>query len=170
MTASVQPVSSAAFASLIWELDSGAVSVFGPAPFPVSGYLPAAVGKRLARVLDYVRGTIVPAVLASLNWTQVTIVRRVLTADPGDPLDVTNAGTESSVYAVLSGATMENIEKGLLAASDFEALVPASALSTPLTKNDAIKIGGVHFDIVGIQGYPRVPTPVAYRFMLRRAA
>lgn len=170
---STEPLSSAALAAMIWDMDPNASTVFGespydalPTPLPSSGLF----GKRLASVLDYMRQNIWPAIFDSLNTTQIQIVFRTQVVDATDPLYVTTSETTIDIYGAVMGATAKNIERGFVVASDFECLVAADDLTgVPTAEKDAVKVGGVTYDITGVLPCPRIPPAVGYRFFLRRA-
>ena len=90
--------------------------------------------------------------------------------DPADPLASEWVPQEHTVYAVVGGPSVESMEQGLLASSDFEVLVPAGSLPSPLREKDAIHFGGINYDIVGVRSHPHVPPAVAYRYMIKRVA
>lgn len=169
----IQPVSSAPLSGLIWELDSGADLVFGDSPFDASPTTPpasAAFGKKLASVFDYLRSTVWPAIMDSANMTQIQIIYRSQTIDPSDVLNVTTVETSFDIYGTITGASAKNIERGFVIATDFECLVAADDLSwVPTARRDAVRFDGVTYDIVGVLPCPNIPSPVGYRFFLRRA-
>lgn len=168
---SIQPLSTAAFSALIWEIDpTGAEALYGPAPFGTSGVSPT-LG-RLAAVLELVRTRILPQVVASMNTSEIVIVRRgvvALDAD-NDPLGVRYSSTTQTLKAVIAGPTVESMEAGLLEKSDYEVLIPVHTLSGALATSDAIRIDYIDHDIVGIRAHPKTPSPVAYRYLCKRAA
>ena len=173
MGASVQPISSAAMSSLLWEIDSGsATALYGASPFSsgegASGD-PVLIG-RLSKAIAFLRDKVVPRVWGSLNVSEITVVRRSEAAIEGDALGVRWIEVSDTVYAVISGPTTETLERGLLETSDYEVLIPANILGTPLTENDAVVIDSAHFDVVGVQAHPKVPNAVAYRYWCKRAA
>lgn len=171
--AGTEPLSSAALASMIWDMDPNASTVFGespydalPAPLPSSGLF----GKRLASVLDYMRQNIWPAIFDSLNTTPIQIIFRTQVVDVDDPLYVTTSETSLDIYGAVMGATAKNIERGFVIASDYECLVAANDLTgVPTATRDAVRVGGVNYDITGVLPCPRIPPAVGYRFFLRRA-
>ena len=175
MPQSVQPWSSAAFSSLIWEIDNNASAVFGASPINTSTTEPTepevemALG-RFASALAFLREKVVPRVINSLNTSQITVIHRSEGAVAGDALGVARSETEEDIYAVISGPTTESLERGLLDVSDYEVLIPSHTLDAPLTEEDAIKIDNIDYDVVGIQAHPKVPDPVAYRYWCKRAA
>lgn len=173
MPGSVQPISSAAFSSLIWELESASASaLYGASPLQSGegeSANPVLIG-RLSKVLSFMREKVIPRVWSSINTSEITIVRRSEAAISGDALGVRWIETTETLYCIVSGPTTETLEKGLLEMSDYEVVIPANTLGTVLNEKDAIIIGGVYHDIVAIQGYPKVPNPVAYRFWCKRAA
>lgn len=173
MSNSVQPISSSAMSALLWELENGnAEALYGASPFGLAegdSSPPIMVG-RLARVLAFMRDRVVPSVMRSLNTSQITVIRRNKVSISDDPLGVRWVEAAQTIYAVISGPTAESLERGLLDISDYEVLIPANTLGTSLTDKDALQIGGVYHDVVAIQGYPKVPAPVAYKYCCKRAA
>lgn len=171
--AGTEPLSSAALAALIWDMDPNADAVFGESPYdaaitplPTSGLF----GKRLASVLDYMRQNIWPAVFDSLNTTPIQIVFRTQVVDVNDPLYVTTSETSLDIFGAVMGATAKNIERGYVVASDYECLVAADDLTgVPTAQRDGVTVGGVTYDITGVLPCPRIPPAVGYRFFLRRA-
>lgn len=173
MALSVQPLSSAAFSSLIWELDNGNYeAIFGANPIEEGGDPPTVEAElalgRLASALAFLRNKVIPRVINSLNTSQITLVHRTQSSVSGDPLGRSFTEETETIYAVIAGPTTESLEKGLLDISDYEVLVPAYTLDTPLTEEDGVRIGGLEYDIVAIQAYPKVPDPVAYRYWCKR--
>lgn len=174
MPIAVQPLSSTAFASLIWELDlnGNASALFGPNPLNPS--TPTVEGEqilgRLASVLSLLRTKVIPRVFNSLNTSQITVLHRTLSRVSDDPLGKQFVVVAETIYAVVSGPTTESLQRGLLDVSDYEVLIPAHTLDSPLTEEDAIRIDGLDYDIVGIQGHPKIPSPVAYRYWCKRIA
>ena len=172
MTA-IQPLSSAPISGLIWEIDDSATTIFGESPLNYSPAVPPvsnAFGKRLSSIFDHMRSTVWPSILDSLNTTQITYVRRAFSADSSDPLDVDVSETTTAVYAAVMGASIQNIERGFITASDYEALIAAASLGFEPVEDDAIRFGGTTYDLIGFQAFPQVPPAVAYRIFLRRAA
>lgn len=170
---SVQPISSAAISALIWELESNADAVFGASPIGASVVTPATPvpsGRRLYRAMSRLRTKTLPKVIASMNTEQTTFVRRTEVADPSDPLSIQFVSTTEDVYAYVFGASDQSLEKGFLSISDFEVIVAAHDLSAPLTERDAVRIDGKDHDIIGIIPYPKFPDPIAYRYLVKRAA
>lgn len=169
---SSQPLSSSAIAALIWELN--ALDALGPNPLEVAdsdaSNTPAVAGKRLARALDRLRSRGLPKTLQSLNTSRITVVRRTRTSTADNPLGSTYVVTTEYVYAAVIGASAESLERGFLSIQDYEVIIAAQALTTPLTESDAIRIDGSDYDIIGIRGYPQVPSPVAYRYWLKKAS
>lgn len=167
----IQPISSAAMSSLIWEIDpDGAEALFGPSPLESGGSGGSPLTGRIARVLALLRDSVIPRVWRSANTSEVTIVRRYDSALADDPLGVRYITTTEDLYAVISGPTVESMESGLLEVSDYEVLIPQSTLGTQLSTSDAIQIDGIECDIVGIRAHPKIPIPVAYRYLCKRAA
>lgn len=173
MVQSVQPLSSAAYASLIWELDNGNYeAIFGANPIEEGANPPAVEAElalgRLATALRFLREKVVPRVINSLNTSQITLVHRTQSNVAGDPIGRTFSEETETIYAVIAGPTTQSLERGLLDISDYEVLVPAYTLDTPLTEEDAVRISGLEYDIVAIQAYPKVPDAVAYRYWCKR--
>lgn len=170
---STQPTSSAPLSALIWDIDADAEAVFGDSPYNFVATPPpssSAFGKKLASVMDYMRQTIWPAIFDSLNLTQIQVIYKSQSIDPSDVLNVTTVETSFDVYGAVMGASAKNIERGLVIASDFECLIAADDLTTvPTAKRDAIRVGGVNYDVIGVLPCPQVPPAVGYRFFLRRA-
>lgn len=172
MPGSVQPLSSASLSALIWELENDAVSVFGSSPIGAesSANTTVASGKRLYRAMRRLRNKRLPAVIASMNTTETTFVRRLEVADESDPLAVRFISTTESAFSYIFGPSEENMEKGFLSVSDYEVIVAANDLSAALTEKDAVRIDGRDHDIVGVIPYPKFPFPIAYRLLVKRAA
>jgi hypothetical protein len=175
MPQSIQPLSSAAFMSLIWEIDPNASAALGQSPIntettePTEPEVEMALG-RFASALKFLREKVVPRVINSMNTSQITVIHRSEGAVAGDPLGVARSETPEEIYAVIAGPTTESLERGLLDVSDYEVLIPSFTLDAPLTEEDAIQIDSIYYDIVGIQAYPKVPEPIAYRYWCKRAA
>jgi hypothetical protein len=176
MSNSVQPLSSSAFASLIWEIDQNAEAL-GPSPLNVGDdVITPAIPARLCRfasALKLLREKVVPHVWQCLHESatqKVTVIRRTEANVSGDPLGKTTIRTSEDHYVVISGPTTESMERGLLDMSDYEVLIPAHTLQMSLTEEDAIRIDGIDHDIVGIQSHPKSPNPVAWRYWCKRAA
>lgn len=174
MSSSVQPLSTAAASSLIHELES--VEIFlGASPIGATGTTPnitqnALAGKFLAKVLDRLRSRILPAMLSSLNRTEITVTRSTRTDVAGDPLGSSYIESTETVYAAIIGPSAESMENGFLQEGDFEAIIAANDLTAPLEKNSTVTIASVDYDVVAIRGYPQVPNPVAYRYWLKKVA
>lgn len=164
------PLSSTAFSALIWELETDAESVFGDSP--IGATVPSVESElalgRLASVLSFLREKVVPRVLNSLNTSQITVIHRSEASVAGDPLGKQYISVEETIYAVVSGPTTETLARGLLDVSDYEVLISAHTLDSPLTEEDTIRIDGLDYDIVGIQSYPKMPGAVAHRYWCKR--
>lgn len=170
---STEPLSSTAISSTIWDIDANADVLFGDSPYNYSYTPPPSAslfGKTLASVYDYMRQTIWPSIMDSANTTQIQVVYKSQSVDPSDVLNVTTVETTFDVYGVVTGASAKNIERGLVVATDFECRIAAYDLTTvPTARRDAVRVGGVNYDIVGILPCPNVPSPIGYVFFLRRA-
>lgn len=170
---STEPISSTAISSTIWDIDASADTLFGDSPYNFVSTPPpssSAFGKTLASVFDYMRQTIWPSIFNSANLTQIQIVYRSQSIDPTDILNVTTVETTFDIYGTITGASVKNIERGLVMASDFECLVAAYDLTTvPTAKRDGVRYNSVNYDIIGILPCPSMPPAVGYRFFLRRA-
>ena len=168
-----EPLSSAALSSMIWDLDgASAEALFGDSPYDALVTPPAssaAFGKKLASVLDYMRQTVWPAIMDSANLTQIQVIYKSKSIDPTDILNVTTTETSFDVYGIVMGASQKNIERGLIVATDFECLIAAGHLNNVPAKDDAIRVAGTNYDIIGVLPCPQVPPAVGYRFFLRRA-
>jgi hypothetical protein len=158
--------------ALVWELETNAEAVFGASPFNTVAPTPstALAGKRLYRAMERLRTRRLPAVIASMNVSKTTFVRRFESVDASDPLAVTQINTTEDVYAYIYGPSDQNLAKDYLSVSDFEVVCAANDLSAPLTEKDAVRIDGRDHDIIGIIPYPQHPSPIAYRFLVKRAA
>lgn len=171
---SVQPLSAASLSALVWELEQDAEAVFGPSPIGEDSNPPSAspipYGGRLYRAMRRLQTRTFPNVLASLNTTQLTLIHRTETPDVSDPLYVTVTSTSETVNGYIFGPSDESLEKGLISVSDFEVIVAANDLASPMDEGDSVQIDGKPHDIVGIVPYPKFPLTVAYRFLAKRAA
>lgn len=169
----INPNSSAPTSGLVWDVDPSATAVFGDSPYNYSPTPPpssSVFGKKLASVLDYMRLTIWPSIFDSLNLTQIRVIYRSQVIDPSDVLNVSMSETSLDVYGAVTGAQVQNIERGLVIASDYECLIAANDLpSVPTARRDAIRVDGVNYDVIGVMPCPQVPPAVGYRFFLRRA-
>lgn len=171
MSNSVQPNSSAALSALVWELEANAENVFGPSPIDASSSVESPARGRLYRAMTRLRTRTLPSVIASMNTSKTTFVRRSASIDDSDPLAVTQITTTEAAYAYIFGPSEGALEKGFLSVSDFEVIVAANDLpGGALSERDAVRIEGRDHDIVGIIPYPKFPAPVAYRLMVKRAA
>ena len=171
MSQSIQPYTSAAFSSLVWEFDPNA-SALGANPIsaqPPSVEQPI-IAKRLARALQTIRERIIPRVWNSLNLSMINVIHRSTANIAGDPLGKRTVETKEAIYVVIGGPTAEMLEKGLLTVDDYECIIPTFTLNSKLTEEDAIEIDGIYYDIVGVQDLPKVPDPVAHRYQLKRVA
>lgn len=170
---SINPLSSAAASALIYELQT-LPDGFGDSPIGsvVSSDTdtPGVSGKRLAKALARLRTRTFPLVMQALSSSQIEVVRRVRGSVAGDPLATRDISTLQAVNAAVMGPSAENMATGLLQVGDLEVIVAANELTSPLTTRDAVRIDGIDYGVVGIQGYPQVPAPVAYRYMLKKAA
>lgn len=171
---STEPLSSAALSATVWDLnETGTATVFGDSPYNFVATPPpssTAFGKTLASVFDYLRQTVWPAVMDSANLTQIQVIYKSQTVDPSNRLLVTTSETSLDVYGTVTGASQKNIERGLVVATDFECLIAAGHLTNVPAKNDAIRVAGTNYDIIGVLPCPQVPPAIGYRFFLRRAA
>ena len=168
---SIQPVSTAALAALVWEIDEGAEDVFGANPIDDSGSSSSgdvgAQNGKLARVMSLLRDRIVPSVVASLNTSSVTIVRRTKSYDSATSISSSWVVSTETVDAIISGPSAEALEQGLLSISDYEVLIPANSAAV-LDETDAVRIDGKDYDVVRIQHHPHTPPAVAYKYMVKR--
>jgi hypothetical protein len=169
---SIQPLSSAPTSGLVWEIDAGSTSLFGDTPWSDTEPEPVfPTGGRLSKRLAYLRQKAVPRMIASLNTSQVTVIYRgARTQDANDPLATSYTTTQRSAYAVVVGPTADSLERGLLSASDYEVIIAANDLPTPLGPLDSIILDGVAHDVVEARGHPRVPGPVLWRYLVKRVA
>ena len=172
MTYAVQPISSAAFSSLIWELDNNAEAVFGASPINVGGDPPSVetemVLGRLAGAMSFLRTKVVPRVMNSLNTTTIVLVHRSESAVAGDPLGRSYTSTTETIYGTIAGPSHDDLETGLMSKSDYRVLVPAYTLGSEMTEEDAVRIGGLDYGIMRLQAHPKHPSPVAYSFIAKR--
>lgn len=172
MSFSVQPISSAAFASLIWEIDNNAEAVFGDTPIGFGGEPPSVESEmvlgRLAGALSFLRQRVVPRVMNSLNTTQMTLVHRTESTIAGDPLGKKTTSTTETIYGTIAGPSHDDLETGLMTKADYRVLVPAYTLNSLMNEDDAVRIDGIDFDIVQLQAHPKQPNAVAYSFIAKR--
>lgn len=168
----IQPISSAAFSALIWELESDAESVFGDSPIGADAAPAETIpsGKRLLRAMTRLRTKRLPAVIASMNTSETTFVRRTTVVDGSDPLSVNQTLVTETAFAYIHGPSDESLERGNVSIADYEVVVAAYDLTAPLTEKDAVRIDGRDHDIIEIIPYPVFPSPIAYRYRVKRAA
>lgn len=171
---SIQPISSAAFSSLIWELDEGAEALYGESPISEGGDPPSVetemVLGRLAGALSFLRTRVVPRVMNSLNTSPITLVHRSEASVSGDPLGRSHTLTTETIYGTIAGPSHDDLESGLMSKADYRVLVPAYTLDSLMTEEDAVRIDGLDYDITRLQGHPKTPSPVAYSFIAKRVA
>jgi len=170
---SINPISSGGLSAIVQEIETATGSQFGANPFtytpPADEVGATAPSRWIYNILVKLRDQIAPDTIYAANSQKITIVYRSIVVTAEDPLNARPLSDPLDVYAIVMGATLENIQAGLIAAADLECVVAANALTTPLSENDAIVVDGTRYDIVAIRAYPVVPFPVAYRFMLRKA-
>lgn len=169
---SVQPISSATFASLIWELEDGASALFGASPISDGGD-PSSVESemilgRLSGALSFLRTRVVPRVMNSLNTSQITLVHRSESSVAGDPLGKSQTITTELIYGTIAGPSHDDLESGLMSKADYRVLVPAHTLSSFMNEDDAVRIDGIDYDVTKLQAHPKTPSPVAYSFIAKR--
>jgi len=172
MTLSVQPISSAAFSALIWEIDDNAEAVFGASPIEDGGD-PASVESqmvlgRLAGAISFLKRRVVPRVMNSLNTSQLTLVHRSESSVLGDPLGKSHTLTTELIYGTIAGPSHDDLTTGLMSKADYRVLVPSYTLSSAMNEDDGIRIDGIDYDITRLQAHPKMPNPVAYSFIAKR--
>lgn len=174
MSNSIQPVSSAAFSALVWDLDNNAEAIFGASPVNDGGNPPSVESEmvlgRLAGALSFIRRRVVPRVMNSLNTSELTLVHRSEANVSGDPLGKQYVITTELIYGTIAGPSHDDLETGLMSKADYRVLVPAYTLDTYMTEEDAVRIDGIDYDITRLQAHPKAPDPVAYSFIAKRVA